>query len=67
MWLFFRNAKKIWKEIFGKEFPTVDEEEAKNFSKALTEGSLKYSSTAGLSSIAGTAVSASKGFYGDVL
>lgn len=61
------EAKKIWKEIFGKEFPTVDEEEAKNFSKALTEGSLKYSSTAGLSSIAGTAVSASKGFYGDVL
>jgi hypothetical protein len=61
------EAKKIWKEIFGKEFPTVDEEEAKNFSKALIEGSLKYSSTAGLSSIAGTAVSASKGFYGDVL
>jgi hypothetical protein len=61
------EAKKIWKEVFGKEFPTVDEDEAKNFSKSLSEGSLKYSSTSGLSSTVGTAVAASKGFYGEVL
>jgi len=59
------EAKKIWKEIFGREFPTVDEEEAKSISKSLTEGSLKYSSTAGLSTTVGSSLSASKGFYGD--
>jgi hypothetical protein len=59
------EAKKIWKEVFGKEFPTVDEEEAKNISKSLTEGTLKYSSTAGISTAVGSSLSASKGFYGD--
>lgn len=59
------EAKKIWKEVFGKEFPTVDEAEAKNISKSLTEGNLKYSSTAGISTVVGSSLSASKGFYGD--
>ena len=59
------EAKKIWKDVFGKEFPTVDEEEAKNISKSLTEGTLKYSSTAGISTAVGSSLSASKGFYGD--
>ncbi len=59
------EAKKIWKDIFGKEYPTIDIEEAKNISKSLTEGSLKYSSTAGISTSVGNNLSASKGFYGD--
>jgi len=59
------EAKKIWKDVFGKEFPTVDEAEAKNISKSLTEGTLKYSSTAGISTAVGSSLSASKGFYGD--
>jgi hypothetical protein len=61
------EAKKLWKEIFGKEFPTIAEEEAKNFSKSLSEGSLKYSATTGLSTTVGSAIAASKGFYGEVL
>ena len=59
------EAKKIWKDVFGKEFPTVYEEEAKNISKSLTEGTLKYSSAAGISTTVGSNLSASKGFYGD--
>jgi len=31
----------------------------------LTEGTLKYSSTAGISTAVGSSLSASKGFYGD--
>ncbi|BBQ06095.1 SMODS domain-containing nucleotidyltransferase [Elizabethkingia anophelis] len=61
------EAKKIWKEVFGKEFPIVDEEEAKAFSKSLSEGSLKIASSGLLSTTAGKTVSASKGFFGDVL
>lgn len=56
---------KIWKDIFGKEFPTVDVEEAKNFSKALTEGSLKISPAGILSTTGSKSVPASKGFYGE--
>lgn len=59
------KAKEIWKEIFGKEFPCVDVEEAKNFSKALSEGSLKVNSNGTLSTSAGMAIAASKGFFGD--
>lgn len=61
------DAKKIWKEIFGKEFPTVDEEEAKNFSRALSEGSLKISSSGLLSENVGKNVTPSKGYYGEPL
>lgn len=60
------EALKTWKEIFGKEFPTIDVEEAKNFSKALTEGTLKISSKGTLSTTVGMAVGASKGFHHDV-
>ncbi len=59
------DAIKIWKEIFGKEFPTVDLDEAKNFAKSLSEGSLRVGSTGVLSTTIGKTVSASKGFYGD--
>lgn len=60
------EAIQIWKDIFGKEFPTISDEEAKNFSKSLSEGSLKNSSTGMLSTLTGFAISASKGFYGDI-
>lgn len=59
------EAKKIWKEVFGKEFPTVDVEEAKQFSKHLSEGTLKVTSTGLLSTTVGKTMAASKGFYGD--
>jgi hypothetical protein len=61
------EAKRLWKEIFGKEFPTIDNEEAKSFSKSLSEGTLKYGATTGLSTAVGSAIAASKGFYGEVL
>jgi len=57
------EAMQIWKDIFGREFPTVDEEEAKNFSKSLSEGSLKICSTGALSTTVGSAIGASKGFH----
>lgn len=62
------DAKRVWKEVFGKEFPIVDEEEAKAFSKSLSEGSLKIASSGLLSTTSGTSsISASKGYFGDVL
>lgn len=61
------DAKSIWKDIFGKEFPIIDEAEAKAFSKSLSEGSLKIASSGALSTTVGKTVSASKGFFGDVL
>ena len=60
------EAIEIWKDVFSKEFPTVDIDEAKNFSKSLSEGSLKVSTAGILSTVAGATVSASKGFFGDV-
>lgn len=60
------EAIQIWKEIFGKEFPTVDIEEAKQFSKSLSEGALKIGATGLLSTTIGKAVSSSKGFFGDI-
>lgn len=60
------DAKKIWKEIFQREFPIIDEEEAKLFSKSLSEGSLKIASTGALSTTVGQSISSSKGFFGDV-
>ena len=59
------DAIKIWKEIFGKEFPTADIEEAKNFSNELTKGNLKINSSGLLSTIAGKTITSSKGYYGD--
>lgn len=59
------EAKKIWKEIFGKEFPALDDDEARSFSSSLSNGTLKYSTAAGLSTSVGTSMAASGGFYGD--
>lgn len=60
------DAIQIWKDIFGKEFPTVDIEEAKQFSKSLSEGSLKVGASGLLSTTVGKAVSSSKGFFGGI-
>ncbi|RXK59205.1 nucleotidyltransferase [Lacibacter luteus] len=60
------EAIQIWKDIFGKEFPTVSDDEAKNFSKSLSEGNLKISPSGALSTTVGTAISASKGYFGDI-
>lgn len=60
------EAKKIWKEVFCDKFPAIDDDEAKNFAKSLSDGTLKYTTTAGLSSTIGSAMAASKGFYGDI-
>lgn len=60
------EAIKIWKNIFDKEFPTIDFEEAKAFSKAFTEGSLKISSSGLLSTSVGKSVPPSKGFFGGI-
>lgn len=59
------DAIKIWKDIFGYEFPTVDVEEAKSFSKSLVDGTLKIGGTGILSNTVGKAIPASKGFYGE--
>lgn len=58
-------AIKIWHEVFGKDFPTISEEDAKNMSSLLTSGKLKYGAATGLSAVTGHAVAASKGFYGE--
>jgi hypothetical protein len=60
------EAIQIWKNIFDKEFPTIDIDEAKNFSKSLSEGNLKISSVGTLSTSAGALISASKGFFSDI-
>ena len=60
------EAIQIWKDIFGKEFPTVSDDEAKSFSKSLSEGNLKISPSGALSTTVGTAISASKGYFGDI-
>ena len=59
------EAIKIWKDVFGRDFPTIDANEAKSFGAAISEGSLKWSATAGLSTSVGNAIASSKGFYGD--
>jgi hypothetical protein len=60
------DAIAIWNKIFGSEFPTADEEEARSFSKSLTAGSLKISTAGVLSEVSGKSVPALKGgFYGD--
>lgn len=59
------GAIKIWHEVFGKDFPTISEEDAKKMSGLLKGGKLKYEATTGLSAVTGHAVAASKGFYGE--
>lgn len=60
------EAIQIWKKVFGKEFRLSDEEEAKAFSKQLSEGTLKAASIGTISSTIGKKIPASKGFYGDL-
>jgi len=64
-----QKAKQIWKDIFGDEFPAVEDElaqEARSFSSSLSSGSLKIGATGILSTTVGNTIAASKGFYGDV-
>ncbi len=59
----------IWQKHFGDRFScstAIDENEAKERAKALGNGTLKYNSTAGLSTTTGTTIAASKGFYGEI-
>ncbi|WP_291123339.1 nucleotidyltransferase [Flavobacterium sp. UBA6046] len=60
------DALQIWKGIFGRDFPTIDPTEAKNFSRAISEGNLKVSGTGLLSTSAGYAIGASKGYHGGI-
>jgi hypothetical protein len=60
------KAQLIWKDIFGRDFPTIDPAEAKNFSRAIAEGNLKVASTGILSTSAGYAIGASKGYFGGI-
>lgn len=60
------EASQLWREIFGDEFPTIDIEEVKAFSKALSDGNLKMASAGTLSTSVGSTISASKGFFGGV-
>lgn len=60
------SAIKIWKEVFGKDFPAIDVNEAKLFGDAIRDGGLKWSAAGGLSTSVGSTLAASKGFYGEV-
>lgn len=60
------EAKKIWKDIFGKEFPVLDDDEAKTFSNSFSKGTLKHSMATGLSLSTGTTIANSGGFYGEL-
>jgi hypothetical protein len=55
----------IWKEIFGKEFPISNIEEAKAFSEAMVNGDLKTSPIGILSMTIGSTVPKTKGFYSE--
>lgn len=59
------EAIRIWHDIFGPQFPTISKDEAKDIGAKLSEGTLRYSATAGLSTCAGRVMGASKGFYGE--
>lgn len=61
------EAQKVWKDLFGKDFPVVDEEEARSFSDSLVNGTLRYGTTGLSTSVGSRVIAASKGFYGDVL
>lgn len=59
------EAILIWKSIFGSDFPTTTEEEAKSFSKSMLEGSLKISPSGIINQTAGKTVPQSTGFFGE--
>lgn len=58
------EAVQLWKDIFGKEFPTIDPAEAKNFARSISEGGLKVAATGGLSVSTGYSIGASSGYHG---
>lgn len=60
------EALRIWKDVFGKKFIISDIDEAKSFSKKLSDGLLKSTSTGVVSEKVGRNIPASKGFYGGV-
>lgn len=39
------EAIKIWKRIFGRDFPIIDINEARSYGQAISDGSLKWSAT----------------------
>lgn len=59
------EAVKIWHDIFGKDFPTISEGDAKRMGSLLINGGLRYGATTGFFSTTGHEVAASKGFYGE--
>lgn len=60
------EAIKIWKSMFGKEFPSTDKAEARAYSQQLTEGTLKVSSAGTIGSSTGVYAKSVGGFYGEV-
>lgn len=60
------EAIQIWKSIFGREFPTIDPEEAKNFARSITEGTLKVTGSGLLSTTVGNSIGASSGYHGGI-
>lgn len=58
------EAIKLWAMVFPK-FPTLNQDEVKSISESMSNGTLKYSAIGGLSTLAGRAVAASGGFYGE--
>ena len=58
------EAVQIWKNLFGRDFPAIDPAEAKNFSRAISEGDLKVAGSGLLSTTVGYAIGASKGYHG---
>lgn len=59
------SAIRIWKEVFQRDFPAIDVNEARTFGQAIRDGGLKWSSVVGLSTAFGSAIASSKGFYGE--
>lgn len=57
---------QIWKGIFGRDFPTIDVNEAKNFSTAVRTGSLVAGTTGLLSTVTQAVTTPSRGYYGDL-
>jgi ribosomal protein L14E/L6E/L27E len=60
------EAIQIWKEIFGKEFPTISIDEAKSFSSSLSNGTLKAAASGIISQSSGNSIPKSKGYFGEI-
>jgi hypothetical protein len=64
-----KESCEKWQKHFGDRFScatAIDENEAKEKAKSFLDGSLKFGATTGLSTKVGTAISANKGFYGEI-